>query len=331
MSTESRLVRPYTAASGLGQVLDGLQLRFGPETYSVRSSVQVDYSSYLRRPVAILLAADDEAFGLFESSMLEAAGAMALTADDLELVVRASSSFLKIDEVVTRCRLSKLAEVGRVLPLTADVRPRALQTPHGGCRIDVHLVLATERQQAPLVPWRKGTWLAHVRFSVTTDQGSIGIVPIPLTDELRSSLGLRPGCAQFIRLADESALDASVSDDAVEVYIDDEVLARLSADPTSPFAKVAQLRIFVDAVAEIARVAAAEVGSASLPAFPDLEGSLIDRAVRLVVGEPAGADANSLASLRSSALALAVQEPTRFVAAVEAACGLREAMRKALQ
>jgi hypothetical protein len=323
MSSETRIVRPYVGIDRLTAALDDARLFVGQNEYQSGSSVIVPLESFLMRPVSLVLSPSDDEFEALATDLARGVQELDLAPDDVDVVVVASTPYLKLTEVVSQVRLSKLEEAGRVLLLTDQGRPRPLQTPHGGYSIDVYLALADQREPIALRPWRKGTWLARTRFSVTTDLGSVGFVPRPLTSEVKEELGLPAGAVRYVVLEDETPLLSEVSDDAVQLFVDSDLLAQMSAAPRSPASQAIQLQLFVDAIRAILDAADDDESFQDLMSVADVEGSLLQRIMAMVAGRGVSESDSDFRDRQDEFLKMARTSRARFMAHVEETCRLR--------
>ncbi|MCZ7531740.1 MAG: hypothetical protein M5U31_16255 [Acidimicrobiia bacterium] len=89
-----------------------------------------------------------------------------LDARDVELLLVASTPRLRLAEIVWQFPLDALDELPPYEEIAAPTkRPAPLQTPFGGCRLDLYLDLVRELAEAPLRPWRKGNLARPGRVS----------------------------------------------------------------------------------------------------------------------------------------------------------------------
>lgn len=329
MSSETRILRPYVGIGQFQAALNSVRFWVGRTPYGSGGSTMLDIGTYARTPIDLVLAEDDDSYTALLADLTSGCEAAGLSPDDLDLVVVASSSYLKIAQVVHRVRLSKLIDEGRVVSLTDTERPLALQAPHGGCVLDAYVALAGARDPAPLRAWRKGTWLAQIRVTIRTDLGSVGFVPRPLTEETKVEFGLPSGTVRFVRLADESPLTPDVSEDAVELYVDSDLLARVSAAPNSPQSRVFQLQLFLDVVAGILESARLDTDFPRVT-VAEIEGSLLQRVIAMLAGRVAGETDDALRQRQDQLLKMSRNERSRFLAHAEESCRIRQELIKAV-
>ena len=139
--SELREVRPYAGVDDIQDALSDLKLEFGGAVVEQAGRTTVSGRAYLRDRVGLRVAHDDEA-EIFVKRLTAAVEQADLEAAQCELVVVASTSRLKISDVVWRSKISELGDLGPVVELaTPDNRPRALQTPFGTFSVDVYVLL----------------------------------------------------------------------------------------------------------------------------------------------------------------------------------------------
>jgi len=290
-------------------------VQFGSERLESGARWSTTPEKFLSAPLAIVFARDEESLEGFRSSLLAGLEESGVRASDVEMLAICSTSRLKIAEICWRLPLDDLAG----LPAYVDVssggqRPKALTTPFGGCQIDLYVCLSRDRKAGPLRPWRKGTWLGHVSYSISTSLGETGFTLLPLNDEKRIELGLPKGTLRYIAVDDPT--DPTVEEDGLTFWLDEELLARLALTPTSHGAKSFQRQLFLDAMAAIVRegLRSTELRHQSVA---DIEGSLLGKLIDLVAG-PRGAQTEaSFAKRRADVFGEIFDDPGKFTASVE--------------
>jgi hypothetical protein len=266
--------------------------------------------------VSLQLAPTPSDFKVLKSKLARGLERLELSANWVELAVLLSNPRLKLVET-HRYPLDDLGTVSRRLDLvTSENRPAPLRTPTGGCSIDVYLVLSKTIEPVPLRPWRLGTWLARCRFHLRADTGDLEFAPIPLTVEDRARLGLPRDVVRFVKLED-SPVVAGIGDDVVRMYVDQDLLAQLTATPNSPAARSFQRQLFLDAIRAVVTVALREQDF-DLMTMGDLEGSIVGRLVTRLAGRRPGEPLADLEGRRDLYLTMLRDDPERFLAEVEA-------------
>lgn len=140
-----------------------------------------------------------------------------------------------------------------------------------GFTVTVAIVLLNDLLPVPLRPNMAGTWLARREFKVRPEADETSFSPEPLTDEIREHLGLPKGVLRYVDV--DGVLDEETLSDAVRVYVDEEVLNLLLANPTDSAAIQLQIELAVQATETVAVVIAKELGHGSVPTVDSLEAS----------------------------------------------------------
>jgi hypothetical protein len=330
VSSEERLIRPYVGVDNVQKILERFTVHFGENVIANGETVTASPLDYLTRPVGLSLGTDAASLEQTKRELLVTVDNLGLEPDAVELLVVLSTPRLKLSDIGWRRTLSELDTLSIDVPLaTAATRPAALETPFGGCRIDVFLALKSKREKAILKPWRKGTWLAHVAFGISTQLGEIGFNPLPLDDEVRDRLGVAKSTNRVVKI-EASVLDPEVTEDAIELYVDDGLLAELAHFSSTPGARALQRQLFLDVVTAIA------VNAHALPEFRDMgfeeiDGSLLGRVVILATSSVADESAAERKARQHSMFSTARNDPTLFIAHLEAQCDTKADLSASLR
>jgi hypothetical protein len=321
MSVERRRFRPFDVPAPVARFLDDARLLIGTDSdeYVESSSRRVVDPVELRSGAFSLeIARDDVTF----TDLLEAASDAATKYADgvVDLVIVASTSYLKLSEIVRR---TPLDQVERVMQLTNGAVPRPFRAIHHGCDVEAYLLLSDGRNETPLEPWRKGTWLGRARYELRTGLDGAGFNILPLTDDRRAEFHLSDKTLRYVAL-DESPLDAS-STTAVNVYVDGELLARLKREPRKSWAKAFSDQLAVDVLTAIA-VRALVAANIREVEWSDVDETLLGSLIAMVGGKPTG-DAATVAKRRQELLTTLRDHPHRFLGLIEGACELRDSIK----
>lgn len=290
MSKETRTIRPVSGLGTLPAVLEATKLRFGSETCLAGDGITVEVPphEFLRRPVSVEWTSDAESFGQFKARLEERAQGAGFTPRDLALVVVASTPYLKIASVLYHCGIDELDEIPRVTDLCGGERPTVFRAPFSGFTVDVYVLLRNELEARPLRPYRLGTWVAHASFRVGSSGAPAVLPPSPLTDEVRSRLGLPAKTIRYVDFGDHDVLQSYAQQERPVFYVDEKLLAQLNARRTAPGSKALQLQLAHDFVSSVLRRAAASEELKGL-GYEDLRHSLVGSALRVAAG-PAAAE-----------------------------------------
>jgi len=314
MSSEQRVVRPYPKVDAVQKLLDAVVLGFGGARIAAGGRLRVGVDSFLTDPLSVIMSADENGQSEFVTELLTAVDDAGLKPDQVELVLLLTTPRLRIAEVVWRQNLTELADVPpRVVVGGGDERPAALQAPFGGCRARFMALLAESVDPQPLRPVHRGTWLGRAEYTIDTQLGDSGFTLIPLTDEVRAEHRLHADTLRFV-LADrvtDPEMDAS---DAMSVYIDEDVLARLASEPNSRGARSFQQQLFLDAMTTVIYSGSLEMAAGESPeSFMEGRDSLLGRLVSRVATREHRVDTGSAQSYWEAVR----DDPGRFVSLVE--------------
>jgi hypothetical protein len=308
-----RLIRPFNGLEEFEAITQRFALRVAGRHLSDGESMRLDPGEYIRAQVFAELSTDADSWVSSLRRLDEAAAALDIRSDQLEIVATASTAFLHIVDVVWRCRVSDLDPENRTVLLSTSPRPRALQASHHGAAIDIYICVAESLTPRPLAPSRSGTWLARATFRLSTDLDAVGFRPRPLTEDDAKRLGLPSGTVRFVDVVG-SPLEDLRADDAVELWIDEALMARMSMASRTPSSRALQMQLFVDAVAAVAERARRDLRDETID---ELDETLLGRMLVALGG--AGADRRA----RDRLLGLLRDQPARFLAHVEDRIGLR--------
>ncbi len=240
------------------------------------------------------------------------------------VVLQATSPFLKFTDELLRCTMDEVETWRGGINLTpVGGRPRSLQLPHNGTRFDLMVVLNRALKKSPGIPWRLGTWLAHLQFTFANPSDGIGFTPIPLTDELRQEFGVSSGSLFYPRVKPNQPdwQRANYFDDFGEFYVDSEVLDLLAAAPREQQSAIAQTQIFLHALNFLVMEFQRDERRDSI-SLGEVNDGLMGRLLRVVSGE----SQNELEAWFN----VLKREPSKFVAALESAADIRNVMRRGL-
>lgn len=300
MATENRVVRPFTVPDaaqswleesvhvaidfldGDGEVSDSLVVLAG-------ETKRPDAASFMRSRVTMRLDQDASVTKLQDSLKSYARGLGDGGEDLLVFVLYGTTSYLRFTEELGRWTLREFAVKLADPYLIADgsrSRPRVLSTPHHGCVLDLVVMLASEIPGRPLLPHRRGTWLARVRFVIGNTTEGLGFRPIPLTPELRQELGLDAETVRFARLNPYNGqlLESETFDDFLEFYVDADLLQSLSAAPRKAHSVHLQTDIFLTAL-QFVVLESTRSGDLDGKVIDDLGETLVKRLIRAISRE----------------------------------------------
>ena len=322
MSHEARTIRPFLGLDEVSRVFDNSSLYFGMDHCPARGSISlvIDPEEYARRPVILEWAPEDD-FDHFVKRLRDVPDDTGIPTEALSLLITASTTYLKKTEVVMLQDLIDLSPLQPKQSLVDGHRPAPFLTGHHGSSVDVYLVVNRDLEPAPLRPWRKGTWLAHAKFSLLTSIGRSMFRPTPLTKEVREELGLDGRTLRYFDIGDHDVLEPYDSQpEPPRFYVDEQLLAELSANAHSPTSKSLQLQLVLDFMTAVINESARRREDLETLSYDDIEESLLGRVLRVAVGP--GARPTD----RQALLSRVRNEPAKAVARAEHTVDLQKAL-----
>ncbi len=318
MSSETRVIRPFDVAVSLEKVFEGTRLRFGDLECEPGSSIIVeDAAAYAIRKVELVLA-EELHFEELKRTLGTGAGDSGLSPSLLSLLVTASTSYLKITDVVWQHSLDYLETLPRIVDLAYPHRPRALQASTSGATVDLYLIRTKGRDPKPLHPWRKGTWLARTGFRIRTHHEISLFRPTRLDDETRSKLGLPAKTMRYVHMGDHVPTEPYENTEPPVFYVDEVLLSELAARGASPASAAMQMQLVLDFVTAVVTASTGQIDGSHT--YRDLEDSLIGRVVRLITGSSARD------STRDAMIRMIRTDPAMVIAHAEHAIDLGKTM-----
>lgn len=285
MSKETRTVRPFVGLDTLEGALSETLLHFGQEACTADQGIIVDLAAheFLLRPVSVEWGADDQAFEAFKDRIIDGAARAQISMQDLSLMVVASSSFLKMADIVFVLSCGGIGRLERITELTGDQRSSAFSAPFSGFMVDSYLLLNRTLPKRPLRPHLKGTWLAHTRYRVGTTEGPALLPPTPLTKEEREKHNLPSKTIRYLYFGDHDLLQPYSEQERPVFYVDEQLLSQMNARRRSGASKALQLQLAHDFTAVVIRRAAANPEIKNV-GYEDLRSSLLGSVLRIAGG-----------------------------------------------
>lgn len=326
MSTEQRDIRAIGTSPAIEGLLHGATLWVGDVELARDERLVLEEDVFLNTSVSLDLGTREQ----LDIALVKAQAELKplnLALEHLEFVVTLSSGYLKICELRHRMPLSDLSTVGPRLKLSEPPRPLGLRSPRAGCTIEASIYVASQRPSHPLRPWRMGSWLARSTWSLVTDHGFGGFTPKPMDAQKKKEFGLPPSAVRYVVVPEEATMELGSTEEQVELWIDADLLARISLNPKSKPARLLQLQFFVDTVAAVVD-AATRAPSFSALSWKDLEDTLLGRVIALIA--PNGSSEAARTQACSNALDRLKEDRQAFIAHVEGATELLAAYRTEL-
>lgn len=298
----------------------------------------LDEDVYLRNGVNLQLASDKQNLKKLINTLIGANGEnpfdlIGLTVNDLEFVVVGRSSFLRIVDIIDRRPLAQLANGPVLLDIGGSPRRDFLRSPNSGCEITAMVCLAETRPKMPLRPWRAGTWLSKTSFTLSTTNSFIGFTPKPMDSDRKRELKLPTSTVRYITMGNVSPLDSASNENSLEMFVDVELLALMSAMPRSVTSRALQQQLFVDSIAAVTRAArdnvAEDIPNLTECSWADIENTLMGTIITALA--PKSSDATTQARSCADLLDVLRDDPARFVARAEALSGLLGSLESLLE
>lgn len=247
-----------------------------------------DAETYHDQAVSLEWRADDDPHA-FLSGLREGCVESGLPPDGLALVVTATSRYLGFVDILFNRPLDELDELDPALDLRSE-KPDAAAWETGvrGCRVEAYLLLSRTLRERPLRPWRKGVWLSKASFTVATDYTESLFRPRKLDAIQRKRFGLSQQVLRYVRLP-ESVWKEYDPEEPPEVYVDEEVLTQIAAQPKTLPSRLAQAElayVFLRSVLTDAHVNREEWKELE---WGEIANSLLGKVLRAVAGKSASA------------------------------------------
>ncbi len=281
MTSEQRVVRPYAGLESVQRRLTRLRLEFAGQSLSASGRLSVAVTVFLAERITIVTGSDEQQRRTNVAELLEAVEQAGFAAHQVDLALVLGAPRLRVQQVAWRTPIDELDRHGQRIDVGgAGARPVALAAPFGGCDATLAVVLADDLDPRPLRPFRRGTWLARTHHRIATDLGQIGFTPIPLTEEVRAEHELPARTLRLITA--ERVTDPEMDPDAsLTVYVDQEVLAQLAAEPRSRGSRSLQMQLFLDAMTAVVHAGSREIAAGEgSDTFLDAQESLLGSLVR---------------------------------------------------
>ena len=188
MATERRLIRPYEGVRVVQDVLERWIFKVGEEQWLSGSTVVMSEDGSDALEPVVTFDGDDDDFEAARDELRTAFSAIGLNGEDVGFGILTTSPRLKLTDVIHWGAVGAQIEIPREIVVS---RPssRALETPRGGCTVEVALSLTRDvepENEYPLRPTRKGTWLARTTLALRAPHERAGFPVHPLTPEARS-------------------------------------------------------------------------------------------------------------------------------------------------
>ena len=316
MASEHRASRPYKGLRKCQQAFQEVVLRVGEREVAQGGALRVSSTEFLNERFQISFGEDDEAFATLVSELKTAANTHEISTDDLEIVVIASSTYWKVAEKLFSASLDEFAAPdNRTVTLAGrHERARSFNLSSKTLRVEAGCLLTKTIEKRPLRPFRKGTWLTKVHFSVNTGQDFDGFEPKPLNAPVRSRLGIDE-YQETQRFMDVEAdpTDAVTTDEDFGLYVDELTLKALEENPRTRGTSLLQRILGMD-MARAIIYRASEAIEEDRKSLGDIKNSVFDKVLDAFSQDDKGVvDEN----LKEKLFEVVKANPEIFVARVE--------------
>lgn len=262
--SEPRTVRPYQLPPELSGYLDSASLRVGdvvlePGTHKLDGSALSTEELTLELPEQ-------------GATLIEAVRAADLDPSDVHLVVLAYARPLRRCRLLLRTRADTPVDVP--FPVSREV-DELLFGSQRGFDLRAALVLAQEQPRRPLRVWQAGTWLSRADFGLRPEVRRSALNPALLTKDIRQQFRIPAETLWWIRMnaSGEDLLQASSLEEAVSIYLDEQVYNMMIEEDDDPVGMFLQSLLGVDVLMDVATalVGAARDVMGGDVSFSDLE------------------------------------------------------------
>ena len=309
-SAERRALRPYENLGAIQEAFDQITLSIGnQEPYAHGSTVRLSGSSFVNEHIYIDLAADADGFAQLTATLLDTATDLEISPDQIDLLIVTSGVFTRRADVICSFPLSEIKEQDHKQRVVAPAHTRWPSTLNAGKGffIDVYCALGQDIKRRPLRPSRKGTWLAHAGFKISTDQDTTSFETLALTDNVKEKYGLvGHNIVKYAHVDADPTEPGSLESDII-LYVDQTTLNLLDANSNSEGASLWQRQLFLDIVGALVTRSSVELNRGT-KTLADIENSILSRII------------NGLADNkedRESYLQMITDFPSQFVAHIE--------------
>lgn len=265
MSVETPKIRNFKGLSGFEALAKSLRLivnKGGGDVIELQPFDSMTVSPPDFRDLGISLIFDgakgsaEEDKETLITKMRSAAELADLDPADVNLVLVAESGFLRNREILCRIPIPQVEGRQELAPWKGP-RPDAMMDRKHGFDIGAYFVLSRELPAKAFRPRRLGTILAESYFGIKPNRMGSGLLPQPLTDQVRADNGLSKGAVLFVEQRGE-LFDSESLDEAIAVYIEEEIHSDLGRLRTRE-AKLLQASFAVQALGQLIYLASLEL------------------------------------------------------------------------
>jgi hypothetical protein len=242
--SEQRLIRPYLGIDAFEGLLRGIlvsvnarQIR-GDKDYIEESQFQdltITFEVGLSLPEVLLAAREID-----------------LVDEDINLAIIAYGNTYKRTEILRNWNL-KHDEIETSFSFHTQDIEDILGDSFGGFNIVCALVLANNREEAPLIVYQSGTWLEKREIQVRAEKNIAFFSPTPMDSAKKKELELNNRTMLFVQEGQESIQYATSVEDVLTVWVDEEILLSLQSNygPAADITAMLLARTAIGSVVEL--------------------------------------------------------------------------------
>ena len=319
MSAESRVLRNFKGLESIETLSESFVLSvdqgYGQVVELEKDSTQFVSPSDLRE-LGLRLNGD---FDL--TSLLTAIGEIGIAATDVDLLVTAENNFLKDRTIIYRKPSLEVEPIIHLLERCQEREMTLLDKRHG-FKISVYFTLNKKLPVVAFRPRRLGTILASASFTVRVNRLGNGLIPKPLTEEVLKRADLPKGSILWVEQSN-LFFDSTSLDDAVSIYIDEEIHSDLGRLRTKE-SRVIQTEFALMSLAQIVLLVGVELSNREVTA-EDCEtifGEFLFTQVKKVLKDKAGDVRQVLDQIKAN--------PSRVAALITAQMDFKRKLRALL-
>ena len=329
MTTATALLRPFPTPPGIAQLMANTTLRVGAFELRPDDRLVLGRDEFLRSSLEVELGDSVNRSANYAEELCAEIRDLGIPPESAMLAINLYSGFLKYSDYVVLVPMSELGEIPNPIVISGtDERPRALRTAHSGCRVEISVLLAEQLPPGPGRPWRKEPGL---REAVSILERGIFWLLATAVRKREISPWFVSRAMRYVSLP--ATLNPCIDDfsfDSLELWLDSDLLAAISAQPKSSVAVAVQGQLFVDAMRAIVFAARADPRLVEM-SWEDVEASTVGRVIRGLSGAGRNISEHEVAQRCNHLLTLVKTDVAKFMSIVEARTGLTAAYLKALE
>lgn len=254
---ETTVVRPFAGLGPAERALEDLKLKVNGKS-AEPGPMQLDPAEFARADLVLSLPD--------QKSLRDALEQAKVPVNDLALIVIASSVTNRVSQILLQEYVHR-GQWERELRVVRAENSLAV-SDNNGFSLTAAIVLLSDLVYEPLKPHLAGTWLARRQWRITPFSTESALQPRELTDAIRQQFQLPKNTPWFIDVAAMDVAMPGVSE--IDVYVDPDLLAEISAKANSPAAQLTQIEMAIDIAATVLRQLVVDIDDVDRAKVPDL-------------------------------------------------------------